>query len=99
MDNYQLRKYALDREHARAVRISETTSGLPKRKGGETNLLVKLIEQAHKTLCAYDLQSEPPPIAAITETWFDSALARIDEIKAAAQTSSVTSAESATDET
>lgn len=84
MNDYELRKYALDREHARAVRIASAVAGLPKRKGGELSLLVKLIDQAHKTLCAYDLQQTPPPIASMTETWFDGAIERVEQIKAEA---------------
>lgn len=84
MNDYELRKYALEREHARDVRIAAATAGLPKRKGGEISLLVKLIDQAHKTLCAYDLQQTPPPIASTTETWFDAAIERVEQIKAEA---------------
>jgi hypothetical protein len=84
MDIYELRKQALDREQHRALRLADAMAGLPKRKTGETVLICKLAEQAHKTLCAYDLMPVAPALAGITETWFEAALERIANIKAEA---------------
>lgn len=85
MDNFEIRKQALEREEYRAHRLADAMNDLPRRKSGELAAVCKMVEQAHKTLCAYDLMPNPPGLAGITETWFDAALERVAEIKAAAQ--------------
>jgi hypothetical protein len=86
MTKIELRKQALDREDHREKQLNEATDGLPKNKGGrykgnEVNMLVSLANQAHKTLCHYDVLPDPPALAGVTETWFDAAVERLSEIK------------------
>lgn len=84
MSDFELRRQALEREENRATRIAAAKQGLPVRRGGEQSTIVKLVEQVHKTLCMYDELANPPALAGVTETWFDAALERLEEIKAAA---------------
>lgn len=81
MDIFDIREVALGREKNRALRIAEAMSSLPKRKSKELAQVCKQLDQAHELLIRYDLMPEPPALAGVTETWFDAALERIDEIK------------------
>jgi hypothetical protein len=85
MTSIEIRKQALEREEYRGHQLAEAVAGLPKNKSGryksgEANMLVSLAGQAHKTLCYYDVAAEPPAVAGITETWFDTAVERLAEI-------------------
>ena len=83
--NIQLRKQALDREEFRLQQIANAIAGLPRNKSGrfkgtEANMLFTLVNHAHKTLCAYDVEPDPAPLAGITETWFDAAIERLHSL-------------------
>lgn len=90
MSDIEIRKQALEREGFRLQQLDECVLGLPTNKGGryksaEANSLLSLATAAHKTLCRYDMLPDPPALAGITETWFDTCIERIADIARASR--------------
>lgn len=80
MTEFEIRKQALEREEARQNQMNTVLANKPKRGSAELSKVIRAIHAAHALLCVLDLSADPPALGGATQTWFDTAIARAEEL-------------------